>query len=86
MINVANIKMRICPQSLAQYVDYFIMFNTNIYLSNRQLLYRKLSREEKRRQRRASAKYRLAHATRERMRVEVIPSNLAPSCLIYNKV
>ena len=25
--------MRICPQSLAQYVDYFIMFNTNIYLS-----------------------------------------------------
>ena len=32
---------------------------------------RKLSREEKRRQRRASAKYRLAHATRERMRVEV---------------
>ena len=33
--------------------------------------YQKLSREEKRRQRRASAKYRLAHATRERMRVEV---------------
>ena len=33
--------------------------------------YRQLSREEKRRQRRASAKYRLAHATRERMRVEV---------------
>ena len=37
---------------------------------------RKLSREEKRRQRRASAKYRLAHATRERMRVEVRLSNL----------
>ena len=33
--------------------------------------YHKLTREEKRRQRRASAKYRLAHATRERMRVEV---------------
>ena len=33
--------------------------------------YRQLTREEKRRQRRASAKYRLAHATRERMRVEV---------------
>ena len=37
---------------------------------------RKMSREEKRRQRRASAKYRLAHATRERMRVEVRKSLL----------
>merc|ERR1711982_104698 len=36
--------------------------------------YHKLSREEKRRQRRASAKYRLAHATRERMRVEAFNS------------
>ena len=39
---------------------------------------RKLSREEKRRQRRASAKYRLAHATRERMRVEVRLSSQRP--------
>ena len=30
----------------------------------------KLSREERRRRRRATAKYRLAHATRERIRVE----------------
>ena len=36
--------------------------------------YQKLSREEKRRARRASAKYRLAHATRERMRVEAFNS------------
>ena len=33
--------------------------------------YTKLSREDKRRQRRASEKYRMAHATRERLRVEV---------------
>ena len=33
--------------------------------------YLKLSREDKRRQRRASSKYRMAHATRERLRVEV---------------
>nr|XP_027201404.1 helix-loop-helix protein 1-like [Dermatophagoides pteronyssinus] len=30
----------------------------------------RLSREERRRRRRATAKYRLAHATRERIRVE----------------
>merc|ERR1719158_809745 len=32
--------------------------------------YPRLSREDKRRQRRASSKYRMAHATRERLRVE----------------
>ena len=35
---------------------------------------RKLTREEKRRRRRASIKYRTAHATRERMRVEAFNS------------
>jgi len=36
--------------------------------------YLKLSREDKRRQRRASSKYRMAHATRERLRVEAFNS------------
>ncbi len=35
---------------------------------------KRLSREEKRRRRRASLKYKLAHATRERLRVEAFNS------------
>ena len=35
---------------------------------------KKLSREERRRRRRASLKYRMAHATRERLRVEAFNS------------
>merc|ERR1712117_626465 len=46
--------------------------NNNSFSSTKSYL--KLSREEKRRQRRASAKYRMAHATRERMRVEAFNS------------
>ncbi|KAL1455136.1 hypothetical protein WDU94_009252 [Cyamophila willieti] len=51
-------------------------FNTNIYRKREKLdgPTQSLTREERRRRRRATQKYRTAHATRERVRVEAFNS------------